>query len=78
MNTAALHATYQENTLHVEGLICLTRLTGVANLPVRNISSPFFPHKSELVRFLSVFYVYHILSEFYLEQNFASISICRR
>ena len=42
----------------------LTRLTGVANLPVRNISPPFFPHKSQVVRFLSVFFVHHILSEF--------------
>jgi len=33
---------HQENTSRVEGLTRLTRLTDVANLPVRNLSSPFF------------------------------------
>ena len=54
---------HQENSSCVEGLVHLTHLTGVANFPVRNISLPFFLHKSQVVRSLSVFYGRHILSE---------------
>jgi len=64
---------HQENSSCVEGLVRLTCLTGVVNFPVRNISFPFFPHKSQVVRSLSVFYVRHILSEL----NNGTSELCR-